>query len=148
MAAKRMIDFLREAEVFHEDLRRYYNTLSHQAFREDVRLLLQYLSVHQEAISRCLREYESGASRSVLDTWFKVSPDLAHIAERDRLEIRPDTTPAEIITYALKMDTCLMKMYETLLGEAVSEDLRDALQNILDLERREEVKLLRIVTSA
>lgn len=143
MAAKRMIDFLREAEAFHEELHRLYESLEHEAFREDVKALLTYMSVHQEAIARCLRDYERGAGRKVLDAWFKVAPDVTHPTEWRRLELRPDTTPSEVVAYAMKMDASLMAMYETLLREAVSQDLRDALQNILDIEQREEVKLLR-----
>ena len=49
----------------------------------------------------------------------------------------------EVIDLVLKLDARLMEMYQTLLRNAVSQDLREMLQNLVDQERQAEITLMR-----
>jgi hypothetical protein len=144
MAPKRMIDFVRKAERFHRDLSEFYSERSLDEERDDVKLLLEFMSRHESAIEKCLKEYEKDANKNVLETWFKSSPDFSTMPKVAELEFRPDMTWEEVVDLAMKLDEALMGMYEVLIrNTANSGPLQDALQDLLEIERRKEAQFMR-----
>jgi hypothetical protein len=143
MAPRRTIDFLHWAENYHRRLRDFYEQRRAEAARPEVRTLLQYMAQHQDILARVIGEYESEASRRVLDTWFKVSPDPKAFKDPETAGFRAEMTPGEVIDLALDLDRSLRDMYAILARDAESEDLRDIIRNLLEIENREEIRLLR-----
>ena len=143
MAPRRMIDLLRHAESFHHDLSVFYAFQSREIQDATLRTLLQYMSRHEDILEHAIQSYEEGASKSILDSWFKVSPDFSQFPHLEDLELGDEMTAEEVVDLALALDNVLIAMYEELQREAVSADLREALENLLDMERHEEIKLMR-----
>lgn len=143
MAPCRIVDLLERARKFHRDLADFYARLSHDAERQEVKQLLDYMSRHEEYLDCCLREYEKGASKAVLDTWFKPGPDFSEFTSFEHFRMHPDMTVDEIIDLALRLDQCLMKLYAYLAERAVCRECADALRELLEMEQTEERRVLR-----
>jgi rubrerythrin len=146
MAPSRTIDLLERARRYHRELGEFFSRAAHDVQREDVRRLLEYMSRHEEYLDRCLHEYEKGASRAVLETWFKPAPQFARTHCFDSVEIRPDMSTDEAVRMAVRLHDCVTQLFEHLAERAVSHQLYDALCDLLQMERDEEEKLLRAVS--
>ena len=142
---KRTIDVLRDAQVFHRKLSDYYDGLSQQAERAEAKLLLEYMARHQALLEKAISEYEAEAPRTVLDSWFRPSPDLPSLEEIDVVRFRTDMTRSEIVDMAMAFDRCLLKAYRELAerSESMSDGLADALNNILAMEEQADIKMRR-----
>jgi hypothetical protein len=141
-----MIDFLKLAEDFHLTLSHYGKKHAGDTGREDVRMLLGYIQHHEQALAESLQEYERDASKPLLDTWFNVSPNLEFVDAIEELVIDSNTNPNDVLMHVQRMDEALMGMYKVLLDQAVSDELRNVLTNLLKQELSEEVRLLRSVS--
>jgi hypothetical protein len=148
MAPLRLIDVLKKAEVFHRDLSYYYHARIAETQDEDIRALLDYLSRHEAYLQHCLEEYERGASRSVLEAWFKVAPDLRAVPRIEQFRFGNDMIREDVVQLGLDLDRFLIAIYRELAGRAVSTQLREALTSLIDLEQREAIKVMRGVSTA
>lgn len=143
MAPLRLIDVLKKAEAFHRDLSRFYHSQISQTDDEDFRVLLDHLSRHEAHLQHCIEEYERGPSRSVLETWFKISPNLRAFPRICRFRDGTAMGREELIQLGLELDRFLIAVYRELIARAVSAPLRDALTDLVEMEQREEIRLLR-----
>lgn len=148
MAPRRVSDFLHWAEKYHQRLADFYCDRGEDAARPEMKTLLAYMARHQESLRKVIQDYERGASKAVLDTWYKASPDPKAFKNPEAAGFRPNMTTSEVIELALDLDKSLLTMYEILIRNAESQGLREMLQNLLQEERREEVKLMRSQSSA
>lgn len=142
MAPIRMIDCVHRAKAFHKELSEFFSNQSDKALRPDVKEFLKYLSWHEAFIERCLDDYERGATRDLLDAWFKIAPDFNQFLHPTESMFRPDMTTGEVVDLALRLDDCMVRMCEQLLRNAGSSALQDVLNDLVNLERREEMKVL------
>lgn len=143
MPPVRMIDVLKRAREFHELLSVKYADSSALAERPDVKVLLTFISRHEAALAQALRDYEKGASKSVLESYFEATPDFTNLMATDHTHIAPDATFDEVVDIALHYDEALLTVYRECEREAASEELRDAIHNLLEMEQQEEVKVMR-----
>lgn len=143
MAPRQVIDFLHWAEAYHKRLHDFYAGREHEAARPEVRALLDYMARHQDIVRHVIEEYEKGASQDVLESWYKVSPDPKAFKDPETAGFRADMTTDEVIDLALDLDQSLISMYKMLIRDAESDELREVLENLLQEEEREEVRLLR-----
>lgn len=143
MAPRRVADFLHWAEAYHARLAEFYRSRGKEAARSEVKIVLDYMARHQDALRRIIEDYERGASKAVLDTWYKISPDPKAFQDPSASGFRPDLTSDEAIDLALDLDHSLISMYEQLIRRAETPGLREVLENLLQAERREEIRLLR-----
>lgn len=143
MAPLRLIDVVKKAEAFHRDLSRFYHSHVADTQDEQIRMLLEYLSRHEEYLQHCLEEYERKGSERVLNSWFKVAPNLRAFPRIERFRFGSDMKREELIELGLELDRFLMSIYRELIARAISEPLREALTNLLEMEQREEIKMMR-----
>jgi hypothetical protein len=143
MAPRRLVDFIKSAETYHRDLSAHFQSHIAEAPDEELRMLLEYLSRHEASLQHCLEDYERGASKSVLEAWFKVSPDMIHFPRIDKLEFRPGMSREEVVECEMELDRFLIGMYKELIGRANSIPLRETLMDLLAMEQREEIKMMR-----
>lgn len=143
MGPRRLIDFLNAAAAFHHRLSELYKAQSTVAEKEDVKLLLQYMSRHEKALEDLIHVYEDDASKAVLESWFKVAPAAARFPDPEELDFRPDLSLDEVMDRARRLDDSLIAMYESLERSAPSEAIKDTLHDLLQEERRSEVRMLR-----
>jgi hypothetical protein len=143
MAPRRVIDFLHWAEARHGRLADFFRVREKEAALPEAKTVLRYMARHQQALRQIIEDYERGASRAILDTWYKISPDPKAFQDPATLVFRDDMTPAEVIDLALELDRGLIGMYEQLVRRAESPALREMLENLLQAERSEEIRLMR-----
>ncbi len=142
MAPLRFIDVLRKAEAFHRDLSNFYRSRIAETQDEHLRVLLDHLSRHEAYIEHCLEEYEHGASRGVLDAWFKISPNFRALPRMQQMRVGEDLTRDALVQMGLDLDRFLISIYRELIGRAISTPLREALTDLLDMEHREEIRMM------
>lgn len=143
MAPRQVIDFLHWAASYHQRLRDFYDRHKNEATRPDVRTLLDYMARHQEILRSVIAEYEKEAPKRLLEAWFKVSPDPKAFEDPETAGFRADMTAGEVIDLALDLDRSLRDMYRMLVRDAESSELREMIENLLEEEEQEEIRLLR-----
>ena len=136
-------DIIAHARQFHRLIADYYHTLSAQADKERLRMLLDYLERHERHLERCLAEYGEGASPKVLTHWFRYSPCEDHLGHLRALLAEPAPEPDAVMRTAMRMDDCIIDMYRKLAAEAEDEDIRAVFRNLLEMEERERRRVIR-----
>ncbi|MBN1835923.1 MAG: hypothetical protein JW820_08730 [Spirochaetales bacterium] len=131
------------ARRFHEQLGHLYQRCSEQTERKRARLLLDYLSRHEENLSVCLARFEERVAPVVLDTWFQYVPDGIPLRDLETLELQPHMTIKEATALAMRMDDILIGFYRELAGNAETREARELFQSLLEMETNEEILLQR-----
>jgi hypothetical protein len=140
---RRLIDLLREASGVHEKLSGFYSRMTDRVRRPKARLLLEYLSEHERYIQTCIREFEQNSDNAALQAWFKYTPTIAVEDWMDDVSIHPDMSEEEIATIVAQMDDALLRAFEEVSERAVPENVREAVENYLEMEKREKIRALR-----
>lgn len=140
---KQTRDVLHLIQEVHHELSELYEELSHQADRIRVRMLLDHMSRHQAGLERCLKVYERLVPAAVLDMWFQYVPDEATVTAVADVHFEPAMSADEITEEALRLDETLVELYRELAANAGSAQVRDVFENLLELERHEELELMR-----
>ena len=143
MSCERTRDILADAEAFHRQIGEYYQQLSDQAEKQRIKMLLDYLSRHEEQLADSLADYEQSASTAVMDTWFQSKHKLNFCETLKDVEVKPEMSVDDVIDLGLKLDECLITMYRDLAENAQCEDVRTVFQNLLDMEEEEKRQLVR-----
>ena len=140
---ERTQDVLDHARAFHKELQRLYQQLSTETEKERVKMLLEYLSRHEEHLEQSLSAYEAGASKRVLDTWFKYVPQEDKLQKFRDVKLEPEMSVDDVIEVALQMDNCLVDFYKDMAEVAVSQEVKEVFTNLLEMEEQEKHKLVR-----
>jgi len=143
MAYKRTKDLLDRARLFHERLGELYKRLETVSKKEQVKMLLDYMSRHEKHLTESLSKYEEEASRRVMDYWYKYTPNNKSCEHLENIELRPDMTIDDVISLAMRMDECLVELYRSVAENAESEEVKEIFNSLLEMEKQEEVELLR-----
>jgi hypothetical protein len=136
-------DVLAGAEAFHRQISEYYHRVSDQSSQQRIKMLLDYLSRHEQQLADSLADYEHDASQAVMDTWFQSKHKMDICAVLKDVEISPDMSVDDVVDVGLKVDECLIAMYRDLAESAPSEDVRNVFQNLLDMEEEEKRRLVK-----
>lgn len=142
MAPLRFIDVIRKAEALHRDLSGFYRSRIAETQDEKLRVLLDHLSRHEASIEHCLKEFEHGASRAVLDSWFQISPKFRALPKIQQMRVGEDMIVEDLVQIGLDLDRFLISIYRELIGRAISTPLREALMDLLEMEHREEIRIM------
>lgn len=143
MEYERTRDILNHARKFHSRLQAWYEGLSGQAEKHRVKLLLAYLSRHEERLSEHLARYETHAAQEVLDTWFQYVPEEDTMQRFRAIELTPDMTVNQVVTAALKLDQYLVDLFREGARRTMSSEVREILNSLLELEEEEQLRLKR-----
>ena len=143
MPYKKTRDILDRARAFHNNISKHYHTLSVAAEREKVKMLLEYLSRHEKNLAKSLEDFEEEASREILENWFKFTPELSITECIEDIEITPSMSVDDVIRLALCYDNRLVDLYREAARISPSEEVRDVFNNLLDMEKEEELILMR-----
>ena len=133
-------DILDHARGFHRRLSQFYEKLLDCTPAQQTQELLDNLMAHERVLEERLKVYEEGVSDNVLDTFFKYVPDESN----DCFAGYPVPTAVGteyVIEAARYFDTCLSRFYKEMARQAMSEQVRDVLLNLLDMELSEQMTL-------
>jgi hypothetical protein len=142
MAPQPFIFFLKWVVQYHKALELHYSQESRHKHLPEVNALLTYLAQNEGLLAQLIEAYEYDAPDSLLNAWFKISPNLMHVERPDAIHFDPEMTIGEVIDRVLEVDESLIEVYKMLLRQAGSEELKEALENLLDEEQREEMRMM------
>ncbi|MCD6233906.1 MAG: hypothetical protein DRP86_07605 [Candidatus Neomarinimicrobiota bacterium] len=135
---KQAQDVLNYAKDFHHQLSRYYKTLNDKTDQVRVKMLLDYLTIHEEKLEKNIEHIEENISVKVLETWFKYTlcEDLrkelsSKIIKFDNMIVE------EIIRMAIQLDDCLIRIYKKIAQNSDIPEIRDIFTNLSELEDHE-----------
>lgn len=141
--AETVRDIIDRIRALHNQLSWFYETLGDAVQKERVRMLLRYIGRHERNMESALAKYQQGASRAVLNTWFKNAPENPLRTCLSNVAIVADMDTDEVIRIVLAMDRCLVDAFQRIADSAVSEDVKALFQDLITLEQEEEHKLMR-----
>ena len=141
--AETVRDIIDRIRALHNQLSWFYETLGDAVQKERVRMLLRYIGRHERNMELALAKYQQGASRAVLNTWFKNAPENPLRTCLSNVAIVADMETDEVIRIVLAMDRCLVDAFQRIADSAVSEDVKALFQDLITLEQEEEHKLMR-----
>ncbi len=136
-------EVLDHARGFHRRLILFYEDLLDAATQEETCELIEELIAHEQMLEGRLKEYEESVSDNMLDTFFKYMIDDTekHFSEYDM----PETVgSAYVITATRHFDECLSRFYQEMAKKALSVELRDILENLQEMEQREQLVLSKL----
>lgn len=133
-------EVLDHAREFHRRMILFYEDLLDVATDTETCELLEGLIVHEQTLETRLRLYEESLSDNMLDTFFKYMVDGTekHFSEYD---VPEDIDSAYVITATRYFDECLSRFYQEMAKKAMSEKLREILENLQELEQQEQLVL-------
>jgi len=141
MAINQTRDVLEQARTFHRRLSKFYEDLKDSVQKERTRVLLDYMSRHERYLADSLEVFEEEVSDNVLDTYFNYSSGSATVSCFADFEIKPEMDASDVIKAAMHFDSCLIGFYKEMAERTVSEKIREIFENLLEMEKNEQVEL-------
>lgn len=139
MAFETMRDVLDYAKKFHHDLAAFYAGLEQKTDKEKIRILLNYMSRHEEHLTECLNEYEADTTERMLSVWFKYTPEMPQCRCFEQVRFSSDMTVDEIVDAAKRIDECFLQLYRQMAEKAPTPETKDLFNKLLEMEQRENV---------
>ena len=139
-------DILDHARDFHRRLIRFYNSLKHSVEDEITLKLIEDLVEHEKQLEHRLADYEENAASDTMNTFFKYM--VATTDQTFENYFIPELVDTEYVIKATRyFDENLMRFYEGMAQRAMSADVTEMLENLRELERREQISLSKLMLS-
>ena len=129
----------------HARLATHYQEIARDARHERVRLALQFLHAHENALVEYLQSSLDGAPQVVLDRRFKYVPDLFGDDLFATLAARQIETAEELAELVHGIHCAIDAVYEPLTGSMLPEELHDTVDKLRSQEREHVITQLRAV---
>ena len=138
-------DVLDYVRAFHQRLSDFYHQLSDEAEKPRVKMLLDYMSMHEKHLQEDLATYEESAPRKVMDTWCQGTPDRSILEAYEGIPFKPDMSLYEVVSLAFKVDDSLIEFFRGMVGCTACQEVREVFTNLLEAEEQEKHKLTKNV---
>jgi hypothetical protein len=135
---KQAQDVLNYAKDFHHKLSEYYKKLNDKTDQIRIKMMLEYLTVHEEQLEANISRIEANISGKVKDTWFKYTlcDDLRNEFAK-MIDIMEDITVEDIIRTAIQLDDCLIRIYKKIAANSDIPEIKEIFSNLSELEDHE-----------
>ena len=144
MRFEKVRDVLDHAREFHHQVSACYQRLARQAANKRVRLMLEYMSQHEQGLENGLAKFTADSPANLLDAWFKFTHDESTLnALRQEAEFGPDMTLDDAVNLAMQFDNCLLNLYLEMARAAESTAINELFVSLLELEKAEKLKVAR-----
>lgn len=145
MGPKSLGELLHALADLHKSLAEHYAACSVQAKAEEARVRLAHLCRIEQYIEHCVHEYAHSAPKELRETWLRTTPDLdaAHLVRL--LPSTADASCEDLLDGSMKIQDEVEKQLTELIRLAENVELRDALECLLEIEKREKTKILRSI---
>ena len=144
MSNEQTRDILEHARQFHQHVSEFYDQLSCQTEKERIKMLLDYMSRHEQNMAKALADFEHSAPVHLLNACYKVGRQFRPCSEVIRdLNISADMSVDEVIQMGLEFDDCLIAVYKDRAENAPDENVRGVFQNLVELAQKEKRQLSR-----
>ena len=143
MTYRKTRDILELARNLHTNISKHYESLSNAAEKEKVKLLLDFLSRHEKNLAKGIDEFEEDSSREIMENWFKFAPEISTAECVEDMKISPSMSIDDVIYLAICYDDRLVDFYREAARVSPSEEIRELFNNLLEMEKEEEIVLIR-----
>ena len=135
-------DLLNVARQFHLNLVALYGRMMDRAATAEARALIKTLIEHEQKLEKQLEEYEDEGSANIMDTFFKY---VVNDHQKSFQEyVMPDPISAmDVIEATRQFDQHLSDFYKEMAQKSLSEQVREVLLNLTQMELREQMNLSR-----
>jgi len=135
-----VVDF---AKKLHGALAEQYAELEQLSSSERARLMLDYLSRHEQNLKQAMEKYEGDMTKAIAALWLQDVPELQsdELVQKVRgVDLR---NVDNIISVALDVDEYLIKLYQCMADEVDSDAGREVFKSLIKLEDNERHRLSR-----
>lgn len=144
---KQLKEFVDFGKNFHKEIGHFYRQLNKQTELERVKMLLDYLSRHEQHLEESLARFKKENHPKILEAWLEYSPELNVEKHIQAAEIHAGMTTDEVVDIAMRFDDTLIKLYEELAEKANDPHVKELLTNLLELEKTEKIQTMRAAMS-
>ena len=143
MTFEKTRDVLDKVREFHRGLSEFYARMSEIAQKEKVKMLLDYMSRHEEHLEQCLSRYQTDGAKRLLDTWFKNTPPILKHEFFRKAKLTPDMSVKDVVKAAIQFDNCIAEFYMQMAELSHTDEIRHLFRCLLEMEKEEERQAIR-----
>ena len=144
MAIKQTRDILDYVREFHKKLSDFYHDLADHSDKERVKMLLDYMARHQKHFEENLAEYETDASKTIMESWLQCAPEMDMEGVFKGIKLDPDMMSVEdVIRIAVDLDDYLINLYQEVANCTESKEIKEIFVKLMEKENREKYTLVR-----
>lgn len=136
-------DLLERSQETHRRLSEFYRRISAVVTNARCRMLLDYLSQHEERFAESLSDYCRSGSPRILRTWFQFAPESELQQVLSTIHVTPDLGIDDLVALAMKLDDCLTSYYDQIVESAMSKEVANAFRDLRLKERQEKAELFK-----
>jgi len=140
---KQVREFVDFGKHLHGRIKALFDDINEHAQLERVKMLLEFLSRHEEHMEESLARFEKDARSGILEAWLEYSPSLDVEAVMDRFHVSEKPSSDEIFQIAMDFDDTLVKLYREVAEKVNDSRTQQVFQNLLQLEEREKIQVVR-----
>ncbi len=136
MTVEQTRNIIDHTKVFHSRVSQYYHRLADSTQQGRVKLLLDYMSAHENRLAEGLAAYEDSAPEKILNTWLQssVTTDAAKLQVDG--ELIPGMSVDEIVGLGIRLTECVLEVYKNLAEQSEPESVRQVFANLLSMEQK------------
>jgi len=131
MMFKTTRDLLDRVRSFHNILSEFYCQLADKSRNKRIKILLDYLSDHENCFTKNLEMFENEVPDSILDTWFKYVPDKNKLRGCEKMELASDMSVEDVVRLSHRVDDCLIQFYKEMAKHGVMKEIKELFTNLL-----------------
>ena len=140
---KQVREFVDFGKHLHGKLKELYDDLNEHAQLERVKMLLDFLSRHEQHMEESLARFEKESRRGILEAWLEYSPGLDVESAMNKFHLTENPTSDEIIQIALDFDDTLVNLYKEVAEKVNDSKTKEVFKNLLQLEEKEKIQVAR-----
>lgn len=146
MSVETVFDVMELTRKVHHQLARDLDTRFTVEGQERVRMLLAYLSDHEQKLEHVITQAEQDAASAALNTWLtdylSNAPSLKALAQAQ--DFASDDAEV-VVSRVLALHEHLIALYQYLVDKAPTPAVSQLLAGLMDLERHEAMRMARDV---
>lgn len=127
----------------HARLHDVYEKLQRQSEQTRVKMVLDYLSRHEQNREEAMQRFEDGARKNILNMWLQYAPSSKIEQLLTQYDARSDMSVDDVIKLAMSFDDALIALYRETARESDDPRVRDVFQNLAEMENREKQRFIR-----
>lgn len=122
--------------IFHRRVSQYYHRLADSTQRGRVKLLLDYMSEHEQRLADCMAQYEVTAPEKILNTWIQIANTTDATKLMADAELVSGMSVDEIVDLGIRFSECVIEVYQQLSSQSEPESVQQVFANLLSLEQK------------
>ncbi|MFN3920290.1 MAG: hypothetical protein ACK4JF_08415 [Methylohalobius sp.] len=130
-------DVLEYGKLLHQEIKALAERIEDVEQSTRLKLLLEYLTRHEDDLSRALERFSQETKQRILDIWLPYPPDPKIVKKLREITIHPNMSVEEVARIVLQFEDALIELYKESLNEIDDPDVQEILANLIQLEDAE-----------